>query len=218
MSVPPLFGKAEPADLRGGGADGASTGGASESRSASVGAGGSPGGGGGGESGVPAAPPHVWELPFAMQPQEQINWCWAAVAASVAQFYNAATAWAQQHAVAQAVLGLPNCCQQGGCPACDIPRRLSEALNHTGNLDHFQPHPFTFPDVRDSVWLGHPMCARVEAEGIGHFVVVSGYNAGLHWITVQDPSPCGLSFWPFQEFLSHYQHAWHCTHAYWTQC
>jgi len=38
----------------------------------------------------------AWHLlDFSMQQQDQTNWCWAAVAASVVRYYHADTQWTQ---------------------------------------------------------------------------------------------------------------------------
>src|SRR5262245_53301502 len=92
MPLPSLFKKAEPlVSAVPGAPDAPGCGGAGapppDSPNGGRGPPDSPGGGG------PALPP-AWSIPFYLQAQEQNAWCWAAVAASVAQFYNTATPWA----------------------------------------------------------------------------------------------------------------------------
>src|SRR5204862_8275584 len=74
-----------------------------------------------------AAPaPPAGFLTFAMQPQEDNNWCWAAVAASTWVFYNAGgTTWSQQCDVASAELSL-TCCPAKSNPSCDVPYYLNK--------------------------------------------------------------------------------------------
>jgi hypothetical protein len=165
-----------------------------------------------------ARPPSHGSLPFTMQPQEQTNWCWAAVAASVAIHYDPAGSW-RQCSLADAELGQTTCCNDGACAVCNVEWRLSRALTRTSNLRGMEPRAMTFAELRADVTVQRPMCARIEWQGgTGHFVVLVGYADldGTRYITVEDPA-AGQSVYDFEQFLSAYEGSGRCTHAYWTR-
>src|SRR5262249_28827267 len=69
-----------------------------------------------------------WEcFHFEMQQQLQSNWCWAAVASSVAKHYDQTSGWPQCE-IANQELGQTCCCTNGGSPDCDKPWCLDLAL------------------------------------------------------------------------------------------
>jgi len=171
------------------------------------------------ESGGGAAPPPPTVLlAFTIHTQEQTNWCWAAVATSVALHFD--FTWSlRQCELVDHELQQTNCCQDGGCSKCNVERRLSRALIRTGNLRQMESRPMTFKELQAAMLEKAPMCARVEWQGgSGHFVVISGYVAlsGVQYVTIED-SLTGQSQYEFQEFLTRYEGSGRCTHAYWTR-
>ena len=171
-------------------------------------------------SGAPAGGSGSGSLapPFAMQPQEQSNWCWSAVSVSVAQFYNAATPWSQQCNLASQEL-TQVCCPAGTNSAvCDIPWYLDRARNHGW--------PFQYLGRRSAGDAGHSgrdqrqptLGVRIGwSGGGGHFVVLCDYSSTTagNFITVDDPffaqSTLALSV-----FQSSYQGSGSWTDTYWT--
>jgi hypothetical protein len=106
-----------------------------------------------------------------MQPQEQSNWCWAAVSVSVAQFFSAGTIWSQQCDLANQELG-QTCCPAGNNAAvCDVPWYLDQALARVGHLNTWAPGYQTIGRIQLEINAHRPMGVRIgwTASG-GHFV------------------------------------------------
>jgi hypothetical protein len=154
-----------------------------------------------------------------MQAQQQTNWCWAAVSASVARFYRATTRWRRQCLVASRELG-QTCCPAGANPAaCNVPWYLERALTRVGHLKTWAGAPATVVQIRREITAGRPLGARIGwASGGGHFVVLSGYStaAAGNFVTVDDPI-YGHSTISLATFQSSYQGSGSWTHSYWTR-
>jgi hypothetical protein len=153
-----------------------------------------------------------------MQPQEDSNWCWAAVAVSVAQFYNAATAWSSQCDLASTELGKV-CCPPKSNPACNVPWYLDTSLARVGNLKRWAAGSQPLAAIRAEIDADRPLGVRIGwSIGGGHFVAVSGYWASSAGdvVTVEDPL-FGRSTWALSMFQSGYQGHGSWTHSYWTQ-
>src|SRR5579864_1132867 len=80
---------------------------------------------------LPAGP----SVAFTIQQQVVDQWCWAAVAVSVALKYEPGTQWSQQCLLANALLNQGTCCDDPNSQACDQQARLEDALGRTGHLD-----------------------------------------------------------------------------------
>ena len=118
--------------------------------------------------------------PFHMELQQQDNWCWAAVAASVNN-------WAGRTRVTQCEVAVL-LRGQGPCqnPASfDLPNKLQDAFAalQIANDPHAgQTTAFNF--IQSEIDRNRPICARIlwdkdgdlEAEN-AHFVVIGGYQA-----------------------------------------
>jgi hypothetical protein len=80
------------------------------------------------------------KLNVSVTPQQQTNWCWAAVSTSVSHFYSSASGWSQC-TVANAALPRTDCCGVGAPDPlrCNRPWYLDKALHVTGNLDRVGP-------------------------------------------------------------------------------
>jgi len=158
------------------------------------------------------------QLAFTIQHQRHSNWCWAAVAASIASFYDAATRWSQC-AVADAELGRSDCCGAGGSGACNVGGYLRTALTLVGHLDDWTPVSSTLAAVMVEINGGRPLCARIRWVGGGaHFVAVFGYNAagrssGADLVSVGDPW-YGNSDISYAEFRDAYRGSGTWTHSY----
>src|ERR1700682_5031054 len=62
---------------------------------------------------------------FIMQPQQESEWCWAAVSSSVERYFSP-TSHQTQCMIARGVLGIAGCC--GDATPCNQPARLQDAL------------------------------------------------------------------------------------------
>jgi len=147
----------------------------------------------------------IWTavLAFTMQPQQQSNWCWAALTSSVSHFYNAASSWTQC-GLANAELGQTTCCAAGGTAACNRPWYVKRALTRTGNLRDDQGSTTTFQALAGEVLDGRPVGVCVAwSGGGGHALAVVGCGVG-DIIIVADPI-FGTSVLSLSTFQSNYQ-------------
>ena len=118
------------------------------------------------------------KLDFDMQDQEQTKWCWAAVATSVALFYDPQTPWTQC-TVANGQLHRNDCCGNGAAGPCNQYSFLASALELVGCLDSWDVNnSATFDEVRTEIDNQRALCFRVRWNGGGaHFATIVGYLA-----------------------------------------
>lgn len=116
------------------------------------------------------------ELPFKNISQEQGNWCWAAVASSVAEFYNPKTI-VPQCSIANAECQRSDCCTIAGVSACDVYQFLGSSLMFVRHLDRWIPTgPVQLDEVRQEIDGSRPLCMRTEYFlGGAHFLTIVGY-------------------------------------------
>ena len=163
-------------------------------------------------SAAAGAPPNP--LSFGMQTQQQSEWCWAAVAASIAAFYGDTPAKSQCE-LATHYLGLPCCIDP--LPAAPPPRW---AGNRSFTLDvplqvlkHLAapviPDVMSFEDIVKDIDAGKPICCHIRwataAPHDGHFNVIVGYVRELRELVIHDPyATYGHSTLPYDTFKSNY--------------
>lgn len=118
-------------------------------------------------------------LPFAMQTQTQANWCWAAVTASVAAYFDKHTR-STQCSVADNELRREDCCRGGAAGPCNVYGYLASALYRVGHLKAWSAgRPAALERVRDEIDDKRPVCMRVGwRSGGGHFLTIVGYLEG----------------------------------------
>lgn len=110
-------------------------------------------------------------LDFRMQPSQQSNWCWAAVAASVSKFYDPRGAF-QQCELANFLLGRHDCCENPSI--CNHGMSLTDALKHTGNFRR-SSLVVTFAELYAEIFAGRPICVGIQyPDGARHYVVIFG--------------------------------------------
>lgn len=164
-------------------------------------------------------------LDFEMQVQEQTNWCWAAVAVSVAHFYGPAST-ATQCGLADAQLRRQDCCGAGaGDPLrCDVYGMLGSSLYRVGHLGRWTvEQTVSQAGLAGEIDGCRPLCARVAWDGGGaHFVAVVGYLsgsaslAGSALVAVDDPR-WGQSDVPYEALLKHYMGSGTWTDSFFTK-
>ena len=129
---------------------------------------------------------------FPLQHQEQSNWCWAALAVSVAQYYDPETPWTTQCDLAGTEIGV-NCCPTGTDPShCNVPLTLPRGLNRVGHYaGRISDRPAKRIQIKEEIDAGRPLCAAISFAGtsIVHFVVISAYSwtPTSFTVTVEDP-------------------------------
>lgn len=147
---------------------------------------------------VPPASNGWTKLGVHIQQQCHTNWCWAAVVASIADFYNPGTN-CTQCIIAITRLEDPDCCD-AECEKDDdakynIPSTLQSTLHICGCDDGVHPLPDVaapLDKIESQLSNGRPVCVRVswtedEFFGGGHFVVIDGFEAGTGRLHVVDP-------------------------------
>jgi hypothetical protein len=156
------------------------------------------------------------KTPFLMQPQQEDQWCWNAVAVSVNDFLDPANpaTWDQ---AALAVKVLPYQCSPVPNPndLCDKAWPLDNALTATGNLLQTDLNQYVkFADLQ-AFWAHNPLpvCARIvwnDGSCTAHFVALTEsilFSSGQQLVMVNDPSPAALgpAKWDYDVFRLSYQ-------------
>jgi len=161
-------------------------------------------------------------IPFSMQPQAKLQWCWAAVSVSVSKFYDAQSQWTQCQLVSEEFQ--PNdCCSNTGSAACNVPWYLEFGLSRVGHLSNKLESTISFGDVGSELDGERPLCCLIVwPDGTGHFVVLNGYATDFgatppaELVSVQDPK-YGQSDYHFLKFLVSYRKVGTWTFTYFTQ-
>src|SRR5947207_5493093 len=96
-------------------------------------------------------------LGFTMQPQQQTEWCWAAVSVSVNLYFHA-TSGQTQCAVANTAMGQTTCCPDGGSTQCNQPWFLDLALQLVGDLNAWSSGKAALASVKTEVLACRPFC------------------------------------------------------------
>ena len=184
--------------------------------------------------GATQSPALVQKLKFTMECQKASQWCWAAVAVSVARFYSPASPW-QQCTLAGQVLGRTCCggsdeCGRDDDPSgCVRPYLVEHPLCVVGHLQEIHEAPIALPaapstpTIQGEVDAHRPLVCRVGWKGGGgHFVVLYGYDLGRAepLVHVADPvnDKNGTSIYSLHEFTYAYRNGdgtW--TNAYTTR-
>lgn len=157
-------------------------------------------------------------LGFAMEPQQQTQWCWSALAVSVDRYYDSVSEWAQC-TLAGAVLGVGFCCEQGASPECNQPFVVHVPLDTVRKLNVAFPAQLPFEDLLSEIGGERPVACRIGWHyGGGHFVVLYGFDdpQGERWVYVADPW-WGTSIYPYAGFAEGYRNAGRWTHTYLTR-
>jgi hypothetical protein len=159
------------------------------------------------------APPARRVLQFTLQHQNETQWCWAAVTASITAFYRN-TGWTQCN-LANNQFGQTTCCTTGSSTACNEPWYLDRALDRVGNLGNFTAGALSLTQIQSEIDAGRPIGVRIGwPGGGGHFVTITGYS-DQNVVNVQDPwyAPQGVAV-DYATFRSRYQGAGQWTHTY----
>jgi len=158
-----------------------------------------------------AAPQAAARLNFSVQPQTQSNWCWAALSASVGNYYGTGS-WTQC-AVANAELGRNACCSQPG--PCNVYGYLDSALRTTRCYGGMREDRMQMPAIDNQLGMGRPVGLRCAWYGGGaHFLTIYGSDGG--YLLVAD-SIYGYSTRALNSFPASYNGGGHWTHTYFTR-
>ncbi len=143
---------------------------------------------------------------FFMQPQQEAEWCWAAVAVSINAYLDPPPetidthpTWTQPKLATQVLAqefewNPPVDCGMDPSQICDRPAGLDDALSMTKNLRQagamFNAY-LDFASIQNWIDQQLPLGARISwPDGGAHFVALSGYQvftSGEQKVVVQDP-------------------------------
>ena len=153
-------------------------------------------------------------LPLSVQPQLQTEWCWAAVASSIAAFYRDAQPISQCELATQ-YLHMPCCIDPLPGPppqqwdgnqsyTLDVPLQV---LHHLA--EPLIPDVIPFEDIVADIDAGRPICCHIawnqDAPHDGHFNVIVGYDSHTQDVIIRDPyATYGESTVPYKTFQSNY--------------
>jgi hypothetical protein len=144
---------------------------------------------------------------FEMEKQQEDNWCWAAVGASVAAYYSPGNSPTQCE-LANVLLGQSTCCQHGGSSDCNQPNYLSTVLQQIGNYAG-TTGVVALDQVAGQVIDGRPLCVFIKWHGktTGHFVGLTGTNQIHNMLAIQDPW-YGTCYMKYSDLENRYQAGW----------
>ncbi|MCU0120562.1 hypothetical protein N8H74_20060 [Pseudomonas sp. B2M1-30] len=149
-------------------------------------------------------------LNFSMQRQTQSNWCWAAVSASVGNYFGTGS-WTQC-GVASSALDR-NCCNQPG--PCNVYGYLDQALRITRSYNGMGQGSLSMSAIQNQINMGRPVCLRCAWYGGGaHFLAIYGTNG--NYVLVAD-SIYGYSTRALNSFPGSYNGGGTWTTTYFTQ-
>ncbi|RON11494.1 hypothetical protein BK659_01425 [Pseudomonas brassicacearum] len=150
-------------------------------------------------------------LNFTMQRQTQTNWCWAAVSASVGNYYGTGS-WTQC-VVANDELDRNSCCNQPG--PCNVYGYLDSALRTTRSFASMSQGSIQMNAIENQINMGRPIGIRVAWYGGGaHFLTFYGTNG--NYVLVAD-SIYGYSTRALNTFPGSYNGGGNWTTTYFTR-
>lgn len=124
---------------------------------------------------------------YELQPQEQDQWCWAAVAQSIAVLYDRKTRWKLQCVIAGHVLGR-HCCTTESPNPCNEPQHLEHVLQSLGLPCESDMGAKSLEEIAQEIDAGHPVACYIELHrGGAHYVVICGYDLARGVVFVKDP-------------------------------
>ena len=165
---------------------------------------------------------------FRMERQKMDNWCWAAVAVSMARYSDRNSHWRQCEVVRLVLSRLsrkgakkrpfPDCCAKPVPGECDEPWNLEDALEQVGRpARSSKAGHLSFEKIQAEIKVGRPLCAWIKWRGRGaHFVVVSGCHINrkrVPQVDVEDPDT-GEALVNYADFVRKYRGTGRWLHTY----
>jgi len=146
------------------------------------------------------------ELAFNMQRQTQAQWGWAAVAASIAAFYQHFSVITQCQ-FASWVFRQTTCCTNGANSDCNRPFSTADALTRVGHLRASIPGRISLDQIQTEIDARRPIGVRIACTGNGnaHVVVICGYDTSgpQPMLQIKDPMGNATSI-AFEHFPAQY--------------
>lgn len=145
------------------------------------------------------------EVPIVVQSQLLSNWCWAAVTASVREYFAEPNSKAQCEVATEFLV--IQCCPPGPDIFNNPRNREYNIKTALGANSPGQPikRPLVAGEITASVKAGRPVCCVIRWEnGRLHFVLLTGFVAGSGSVIVRDPL-LGKFVGPLATFVSAYE-------------
>lgn len=127
-------------------------------------------------------------LDFTLELQQQNNWCWAAIATSIGNFYDNSSL--SQKEIVSRLLNidislLPD--QTDDKHISNQQRTLDESLTLVNSFSHWSLGRPSFERLLLEISAGRPVCVRIEwLEGGAHYLVIKGINPGEQLLHIED--------------------------------
>lgn len=152
--------------------------------------------------------PGPGKLPFTIQSQgTKANWCWAAVAASITEYYASI-----DHTPVSTQEELASHYVEGD----DSPADLATVLDDLGHRDGSPAGgAMLFPDILSNIRASRPICCKIVYDSGDHYVVIAGcYDDDSQDVAVCDPAGLHTGTFPYRQFNENLQGEWsdsYCT-------
>jgi Papain-like cysteine protease AvrRpt2 len=126
-------------------------------------------------------------MSFPIEPQEESNWCWAAVSDSADHYFDSASTLTQCTIASKALT--QNCCADPD--SCNEVMKLQNILGPMGRLANVMSDWLPFLELKRELDADRPVAVRIGWFGGGaHFVLITGYKltrSGVRMIEIADP-------------------------------
>ncbi|VAW70647.1 hypothetical protein MNBD_GAMMA09-3627 [hydrothermal vent metagenome] len=158
-------------------------------------------------------------IDLVVQQQQKAHWCWAALASSLADYYQTGD-WTQEQ-IALEIADRDSLLDKKMITITrgntNVNTTLDKALRVSRCLSHWSPGKPSFERIQFEINLGRPLCMRIEWHaGDAHYAMLNGYDAKNRYVLVKDPLH-GDSRQAYKEFPRNYNNCggvW--TETYWT--
>lgn len=154
-----------------------------------------------------------------VQRQEKEHWCWAALAASLAEYYGTSH-WSQQQIaqqVAEQDAQQPPLRNTVTYENTNVSTTLDKALRVCACMSHWSPGKPSFARIQYEVNLGRPLCMRIQWHaGDAHYAMLHGYSAATQQLLIKDTlhGPARIAYADFPRAYRECGGVW--TETYWT--
>jgi hypothetical protein len=162
--------------------------------------------------------PGAVAITFAIQNQRLDNWCWAAVAASVAGFFTPGNPWTQCK-IASTLLNASCCSDPAPNPPCNDTFYLDRALQLVGHLGStMKSGAANLSELQTQISNSRPLCAYIDwgNGGDGHFITVSGYDLATAEVRADDPDGATQTWMSYTKACNAYPGGGSWNYSYWT--
>lgn len=153
-------------------------------------------------------------LPMRVEQQQQSNWCWATVAAAVANYILNKEVWHQCAVATECYKQRQyDCCSNKG--QCNDPLELAEVLWRVNvKCDALDDKVLSFEDITKLLDTGRPVCCLLTGRQGNHYVMIYGYDLANRDLYIQDPA-YGRGFpIPYSSFVRDYERrSWTSTYV-----